>query len=89
VIVSVDPIKHPAWVFRVYTDGPRRTRLHASCVIESITGDKCNIIILNIVDSITMQELRPKIKAKVMALGFTDYEFSRTYNGPNIKRGVR
>ena len=86
---TIDKLGEHSWIFRVVTAGEPRDTLNASCVIERLTDEKCSIQILNIVTGITMQELRPKIKAKVMALGFTDYEFSRTYNGPNIKRGVR
>ena len=86
---TIDKLSEHSWIFRVVTEGAARDALSASCVIERLTDEKCSIQILNIVGGITMQELRPKIKAKVMALGFTDYEFSRVYQGPNIKRGVR
>jgi hypothetical protein len=78
---TTDLLNNPSYAFRVMTDGERRTRVHASCVIETSkeSPQKCNILILNIadIDLISMRELRPKIKAKIMALGFTDYAFSR------------
>jgi hypothetical protein len=89
---TTDLLNNPSYAFRVWTQGDRRTKLHASCVIETSRDDpkRCNILILNIadIDLISMKELRPKIKASVMALGFTDYAFNRSYCAAMITNKV-
>lgn len=89
--VTLDEVLGPSWIFRVFDklEGQRKDILIASCVIIKVDDETCQVDILSKRDSISMKELLPKIKAKVMALGFTNYSSGRGYDSGIIKRGFK
>lgn len=92
--VTVDPIKEPAWIFRIWSHpiGVRRTILHASCVVSADPDRECGCVIevLHIAtpEVISMQEVREKLKIEIEKLGFEHYASNRSYAAQMLKRNV-